>query len=898
MTGIRAKPTPAPVDNRPGLREIRTRTGTHSMFHDSMLRGLADANRPGLADLRTRAVGDPTLGMIDGWAAVCDTLTFYAERAAQEAYLGTATERASMRAHARMIGYELRPAKAATVLLAFVTEAGADGAEPLAYDAGLQVRSVPRDGELPQIFETITPLSAREQWNALTPRLSHPQVLEADTDSLVLATTGPRLSRGDPVLFLRGTAPVSFTTDGTHGILRRVATVEDRPDGTRRISLAASPTVTPTYSFRLLEPFLAWQPTVTLSTTSLQTTVTASSWSLASLSTTTALNRIGPVALSRAVMALPFIRINPITAARMAVAAGCFGNTAIVKPSSPATLDDLAAFASYTGTPPGAITATGSHVDDDTPSDKNHVHIYLEREFPEIVANTTVLLRDGLNEGWSPVHSAETLSVNAYGISAKVTRLEIDACLTGPDCSVEATQFHTRRTTVYGAAEALPLVDLDITGDVGAGGEEPGADTVELSVAALDLHPGKQVAISGMRADLVGVDASEIRTIATTSLNNGFTVLTFTQPLAHRYLRETVTLNANIAEATHGETVREALGDGDATRSFASFALKSGPLTHVSAPTDSGIAPALEVRVDGVLWDRAEDFAGIGPEDRVYLLRMGEDGTARVIFGDGITGQRPSTGLDNIAAVYRKGAGTEGMLAAGQLSLLATKPVGLKGVHNPLPPAAGDDAEVLEDARQNAPLRVLTLGRVVSLRDHEDFARAFASIAKARADWAFDGFERPIFLTVAGPAGVPLPEDGTDMTNLRNRLAEAGEAGQRVTIRNFIEARFHIAARLWLDPAYPEDDVRAAADTALALAFGFEARALGQGASHAQIIAVLQAVPGVRGVDLDALYRAGEEAALHPRLPAAVARPGADGVPEPAELLLIDLAASTLEVAV
>ena len=73
-------------------------------------------------------------------------------------------------------------------------------------------------------------------------------------------------------------------------------------------------------------------------------------------------------------------------------------------------------------------------------------------------------------------------------------------------------------------------------------------------------------------------------------------------------------------------------------------------------------------------------------------------------------------------------------------------------------------------------------------------------------------------------------------------------------------------------------------------------RALAQGGSHAQIIAVLQSVPGVRGVDLDALYRAGDPVALEPRLPAAVARPGQRGIPEPAELLLIDMAASSLEV--
>lgn len=894
MTGTRSKPTPAAVDNRPGLDEVATRVGTHSMFLEAMQRGLADANRPGLADLRTRAAGDPTLAMLDGWAAVCDTLTFYGERAAQEAYLRTATERASLRAHARQIGYELRPAKAATVHLAFEVEAEADGEAPLEYEAGLQVRSIPRDGELPQIFETIEPLTAREQWTALTPRLHHPQVLNGNSDRLTLAPGGPPIRQGDPVIFLRGDTPERFNSDGSRGYLRRITNIEEAEDGTRQVTLAAKPASSPIYTFAIgYIGFFGWQSGQVLNSGSLLSNVAQKTWSLSALSTTTALNKIGPVNLAKAILALPKTLFDPILPARLGAVAGCFGNIA----------NKEAIRASASRQHPGRITKTKKHIGDNTTLASNRAYVYLDREVPEIVTGSTVLLRDRTREGWSVVHGVEPVSVAAYALSAKVTRLEIDANLTGSQNDgsgglqkVAASGFRTRTTTVYGAPEMLPLAELPITTDVGDGGSAPGADAIELSVPVLDLLPGKSVAIEGERADLPGVTAAEIRTIAETALTGGFTVLTFTQPLAHRYMRETVTLNGNVAEATHGETVAESLGDGDATKPFASFALKSGPLTHVSAATESGIAPALEIRVDGVRWDLVADFAGTGPEDRVYLLRIEEDGTARIVFGDGITGQRPSTGLGNIEAIYRKGAGVSGMLAAGQLALLATKPVGLKGVRNPLPSAAGDDAETLEDARTNAPLRVLTLGRVVSLHDYEDFARAFASVAKARADWAFDGFARPIFLTVAGPGGAVLPPDGADMQNLRARLAEAGEADQRVSVRNYTEARFHIAARLWQDPAYLPDDVKAAAEAALALAFGFEARALGQGVSHAQIIAVLQSVPGVRGVDLDALYRAGDPVALEPRLPAAVARPGQRGIPEPAELLLIDMAASSLEV--
>ena len=64
-------------------------------------------------------------------------------------------------------------------------------------------------------------------------------------------------------------------------------------------------------------------------------------------------------------------------------------------------------------------------------------------------------------------------------------------------------------------------------------------------------------------------------------------------------------------------------------------------------------------------------------------------------------------------------------------------------------PAATTQSRAIA-ARRNAPLTVLTLDRIVSLRDYEDFARAFGGIAKALATWTWDGQRQGIFVTVAG----------------------------------------------------------------------------------------------------------------------------------------------------
>jgi Ca2+-binding RTX toxin-like protein len=267
----------------------------------------------------------------------------------------------------------------------------------------------------------------------------------------------------------------------------------------------------------------------------------------------------------------------------------------------------------------------------------------------------------------------------------------------------------------------------------------------------------------------------------------------------------------------------------------------------------------------------------------------GEGGSDTLVAGGGVN-QALSGGNDADSLQGGNGVGQVLYGEAGNDTLVAGV-----GVNQNL--SGGADAEAMQDARRNAPLRVMTLGRVVSLRDYEDFARGFASVAKARADWTFDGFARPILVTVAGQGGTLLDEAGPDMTNLRAALAAAGEADLRVTVRNYDPVGFGVSAQLYADPAYMPADLIAAATQALQTAFGFDARELGQSVSAAQVIAALQSVPGVMGVDLDQLWRNDELPGLSPRLPAAVAQPDlSGGTPAPAELMTLDLNAIHLEV--
>ena len=217
--------TPRLIFNRPGLREISYRVGTHAQYKASMLAGLTrgkkklpdleefcyaalpSAGRPDLGGLKTRNDDDFTIALIDAWAVVGDVLSFYIERAANEQYVSTATERRSVADLLHIIGYRLRPGVAAEAWLAFMLETGpvsASGAtakvpgvpDRAVLVAGTQVQSLPGPGETPQTFETVENVSAIAAWNALKPRMSKSIDLSSSSTSVFFAGAALNLNPG------------------------------------------------------------------------------------------------------------------------------------------------------------------------------------------------------------------------------------------------------------------------------------------------------------------------------------------------------------------------------------------------------------------------------------------------------------------------------------------------------------------------------------------------------------------------------------------------------------------------------------------------------------------------------------------------------------------------------
>lgn len=832
------------VTNPQGHTSIRYQIASYGTLREGMLREVSRDVRY-LRDLNTRDPADPTIALIDGWAMAGDVIGFYAERIVNESYLKTATERRSIRSLARLIDYELRPGKAAEAHLAFTLEDAPGAPSQVDIPVGVKVNSIPGPGETMVTFETVEAILARPELNAMQPRMSRPQTLD-DVEAAKGARCAGQLGevrRGDWLILARGATQV----------LKRVELVTMlASEGVTQIDFDEDPERPPVLLFPIM-PIITFFPSMfgqSLAQPLLHQQVHGFTRDQSSFEADLVSSRIDVLQLSSYLnfYQAPTFNLPTLTDGlfRFKSRASIFGHNVV----APAIIPSI-----------GAVFVARQ--------------LKLDVELPELRPDGWIaLVAPGMTPFMARVGAVETVTARTDTFSAKVTRVTLSLDLPGAWSGVAISNV-----TVLADSRPLVLAPLPITEDVTG-------SSLPLDAFHAGLAVGRPVAVTGERSDLPGVIESQLHDIAQILLDDGYTRLVLATSITGPFRRDSVTVNGNVALATHGETGGQALGHGDASQANQRFRLPIIPLTHIGAANPSGVAASLAIWVGGILWSEVDSLRDSGPLDRVYALSYGEDGSTWVQFGDGVDGRRLPTGTNNVVAVWRKGLGADGMVRAGQLSLLSGAPQGVKGVTNPLPATGAADGETLDDARANAPLSVMTLDRIVTLRDYEDFARSFAGVAKAHAIWAYVGISRAVFLTVAGIDGSVLAE--RDIANLREAIAKASDSATAIRISPHIPAWFKLQANIRVFPDRVADEILAAVDARLRDTFSFSRRELGQPVARSEVIAAIQSVEGVDWVDLDALYRGNtvsNAAVLTAALPRSAQRLTGSAVPAPAELL-------------
>jgi predicted phage baseplate assembly protein len=494
----------------------------------------------------------------------------------------------------------------------------------------------------------------------------------------------------------------------------------------------------------------------------------------------------------------------------------------------------------------------------------------LDREYPAVVTGGWICLQGAGQVELYRVSATTPASRTEFSLTARVTRVVVDS-------AEHVDYFRRRGTTVLLGSRSLAVAQEPDPTPV------TGTEIVLAGPLASPLPVGRAVLVAGTDAETG--DPVVVTTTVTGCSGGPEPVVTVADPIPP-LVRAGVVLHANVVAATHGATVAdEVLGSADAGVAGQRFRLARAPLTWLPA-APAGAVPALDVRVNGLLWQRVDTLYAAGPTDRVYMLDADPDAVTAAAFGDGVRGARPPSGVENVRAGYRVGIGLGGLVKPGQLGLLQSRPPGLVAVTNPAGAAGAADPDSPDDVRRLAPRTVLTMDRLVSLQDYEDFAASFAGIGKAAAARLWDGRRGFVHLTVATSDGRSPQTGDPAVAALEAAIELRADPAHHYLVRAHQEVSFGVTLGVLPDPAYLLADVLAAVRAALSGAFSFSARAFGQPVAASEVVAVGQAVPGVVAVDLDRLAAPDGRPLVRGVLPAAV--PRWDGTTAtPAELLTL-----------
>jgi hypothetical protein len=759
---------PVEICNPPNLPAISYRAGDYLAFRHRLLQQLPDETA--LTSWRPGAEGDLAVQMVEWWAYIADILTFYTERAANEAYLGTAILPESVNHLVQLLGYRPRPALGSRATLAGLLTPKAR--LPVVLPAGLQIQSKPGPNLPPQIFE----LDAQTTMQA-------PDLVSANV------VPGSAASSSSSASATNGGALVS--SDGSSIWL--AGTVTGIKPGDRFLLIAATALTKQTIST------YAWINVngTTATTDPLGNKIT--SVSLTSLAgNLTGSEQAADFVLLRSGQSGPLWGFPTTTAIVSATAINLAGITRSLTAGALFTLE--LAGSSLTVTP---LIVTG----------------YSE-----------VLWYANCVGGTDPTVPPDPTKVPPVSIPHAV--IGASGLPSISNASAANVTIRWAFTPVGDLAPVLTIGDLTFSG----------GNTALLPASGAASFP--QTALPVLLED---ANFNAVSAVATPS-GNAITLGNLSA-VPGSGLTSPMDVLFNLLPVSRGKTVpTEILGSGNPMIAGQDFTLKNAPVTYFMDPASvsgDNFSSTVNVSVDGLQWQEVQSFFGQSPNAQVFVLREDDSGKTHVMFGDGVSGARLTTGTNNITASYRFGAGAAAPLYE-TITVVQTPQPGLKGVRNPLPPTGGSDAQSAAKLSQLAPRSVLTFNRAVSLDDYAAIALTAAGVTQAVAGYSFDALaQRPmVTLWVAGDANAAAAAGAA--------LAGIAMPNQEYTIVSATAVPITLSLTFLFDPRYDSTTLQTAISTALldpdTGLFGVNRLGIGQAVYDSQIEAACLAVPGVTSV--------------------------------------------------
>jgi hypothetical protein len=754
---------PQVISNPPGLTSIAYRVGDYTSFRHALLRALpgeTELSANGTPIWRPAPTGDLALQIVEWWAYLSDILTFYNERIANESYLNTAQLPASVHALIRLLGYRPQPGIGATGTLA----ARVIGSKPPVLPAGFPVQSKPGPGQQPQIFELAsqTALTLPDSVAAVPPASS-----QLGQGSALVQGVITSVKVGDTLLLL------SHNWDGSNanyafGTVASVAQEKD-PSGKANTRI----------NLNLLTNYPDFPANaVAANYTLLKSSQTAHAYQFAT-NASDVLANISDIIFQVGLSFQPQVaslRSAGVTRTHLVKRAGGFGRFGLGQNEGTIHLDSLAR---------------------------------------QIKAGDPILFRDPSSTTTIP----QLLSVVSYSEQIYYANNPGTPSVAPPSTQANPVVgipiLHSVLTFTPQVASAWDLTTLVIDyawRPVGTLIDTPATSFDGSATTLTAVPPATFPALSNAPVVVVGSAGDGLSVKATVASNQPATMTVGDLPASPPTLPAPLQVLFNQLPVTRGKTVpSEVLGSGDASQAGQEFVLQNSPLTYLTdlpGISGDGYSSTLRVWVDGVEWQEVRSLYGQKPGAKVFVTREDDQARTHVRFGDGVTGARLSTGVNNVIASYRYGSGASAP-AAGSLTVILQPVPGLASILNPVPVGGGSDPDPPARIRVDAPRSVLTFGRAVSADDYAVIAAGAPGVTRAKGSFGFDGPSQRARITIY------VSGDASAVSTATERIAGAADPNRPFKVVAATPVPIRIAATIVVDPTRIAADVLTAVRSAL-----------------------------------------------------------------------------------
>ena len=683
------------IFNRAGLDTIDYRIGQYTNFKNLLFKKLNHDQI--LAGWTHREADDPGIALLEGASILGDVLTFYQDLYANEAYLRSAKWRGSIAELVRLTGYRLSPGVGGKALFAFELESEKEVIIPKSFPVKIQLEDMDEVAEF-ETKESLTAYPGLSKFNLYAP-LEDKKIYKTTTEFYVDKIDGvlgnleleadDQLVIGDLEADDQGRKLIKY---GQLITIESVRTLHDKQLFKMKGSIDQLIGKAEVQAYKIKRSF----------------------------------NHTGHNA-PPTIMELPATSSDvpvekPITYYREV-----YGETAESYTSPKLTEYEYPLDQEVTDITSGQLVIVEAYYnagEEEDIYDDMLTQVYLERSISKIKKGTIT---------WGALTGPGTIIRLDNALTTFGTDFFKDL---GVDIRIDirSLRFHEVENKPM-TIKAVPQVISDTKKDeLIYYGEESDADELAKRSLFLQTEEGGQltVSVSSVSADSANfsIHAQGWKVKLTTEV--ALDDFGHAEPLYSVY--------GNIVAATQGKTMAEvALGNGDARQIFQTFKIPKAPLTYqLDGSATPPEVPEINITVDGEAWTWVTALFNYGPKDKVYITREDEDHNSFVQFGDGQTGAKLTSGVKNVKAVYRKGVAAYGEKKAGAKAQAGIGLDGLDKVHLAGTVSMGAEAEEGDNAREAAPGKLQSLGRLVSIKDYEHEVLSMSGVAKVKAAWTLE----------------------------------------------------------------------------------------------------------------------------------------------------------------